>query len=523
MKKQDKSKKNKISVYLLKQNYNVNNAIKEECKDDIDENNELYSSKNCKTFIAKTKIKTPTWLSTFYGTNADGIIATLPKVVSIYTLKINDETVTFAVPFGGGKSLLENDSYVEDFGLKILLNSVDMNRFRQLQISDCGKNFRNTSSQLPKLGSIEDFVFDTNTEILKKAVAKSDDELFANNNIIGGDGITITVPYKCDNIEDFLKECYKRYNSDKYKQNFPWLDNIREVKDSKLKEQLEIELIKKINNKEFDKVWMAVPEIINWENISCFRFRKKDNDENDISIESFVKTFENETIEKFSQITNKSVTAYDSNGNDTETWPAYKCLMCEIEFKSNIYCYNSGKWYIVNKDYSNEIQEYYNNLQVADIDLIDCNEKNEKDYNDKLSKSISNSYLMDCKTIEALESGKSPVELCDVLTRNKELIHVKRGGTSSYLSHLFNQARVSSDLLCEEKFRKKANEKIGIEFFDGNFKTSDFTVILGIITNKKGELPKIPFFSKVAIKYMVQDLIKLGYKVRLKNIFCNLK
>ncbi len=517
-----KAKNNKISVYLLKSEYNYENVIKDEFKhgDNIEE---LYHSDNCKTFVAKSIIKNPSWLSSFYNESNQNVVTAFPKVVSIYSLKIGDEEVSFAIPFGGGKSMLVGDSLVDDFGLKILLNSVDIDQFRQIQISDCGKNFRNTSSQLPKLGSIDDFVFDFNTEILKKAVAKCDDELFANNNIIGGDGITITGPYKCDNIENFLIECYGRYKSDKYKEHFSWLDNIREVKDSTLKKKLEVELVNCINNKEFDKVWMAVPEVIDWDKVSYFKFRKRDLPENDILIESFVETFENEYINTFEQITNKSVYAYDLNDNESYCWQANKCLMCEIKYQNNIYCYNASKWYVVNEDYGIDIQKYYNDLQLSDLNFIECNEKYEKDYNIKLCESIANSILMDCKNIEAIESGRSPVELCDVLTNNKELIHVKRGESSSYLSHLFNQARVSSDLLYYEKFRNKANKKIGKDYFQKDFKSSDYTIILGIITNKMDERPKIPFFSKVAIKYLVQDLTKMGYKVKLKNIYFKIK
>ena len=518
-----KEKNNKITIYLLKPEYNKDNVIKDECKQD-ENMNSLYSSDICQTFVVSSNINNPSWLSSFYGTVEDSSVVTAyPKVVSIYTLDIDGEIVSFAVPFGGGKSMLVNDSYVEDFGLKILLNSVDIDQFRQLQISDCGKNFRNTSSQLPKLGTIDDFVFDFNTEILKKAVAKCEDELFAKNNIVGGDGITITGPYKCDNIEEFLIECYRRYKSDKYKENFAWLDNIREVKDSKLKEQLEIELVNNINNKEFENVWMAVPENIKWDDIRCFKFHKRDEGENDINIESFIKTFDNEYVESFDKIVNREVSAYDSNDNAKYSWNASKCIMGEIKYMDNAYCYNSGKWYVINKDYGKEVEEYYQRLKLSNIEFIECTKKYEKEYNEDLSNSLDGSYLMDAQNIEAVESGRSPVELCDVLTKNNELIHIKRGESSSYLSHLFNQARVSSDLLYNNKFRKKANEKIGADYFKDSFKATDYTVILGIITKYREELPKIPFFSKVAIRYLIQDLTKMGYNVALKNIYTEIR
>lgn len=512
-----KKKNNKLSIYLLKPGFDSSNSIRDEYNmDSID--NDLFSSATCKTFSVKSIINSPSWLSSFYGVNDNTVLTAFPRVVSIYTIVIDGENVSFAVPFGGGKSMLVSDSIVDDFGLRVLLNSVDMDHFRQLQIADCGKNFRYTSSQLPKLGNIDDFVFDFNTEILKKAVAKCDDELFANNNIIGGEGISITGPYKCDNIESFLIECYRRYKSDNYKDLFPWLDNIKEVKDSTLKVELEGELVRNINDLNFENVWMAVPDMIDWDKISCFKFRMKDEGENDIYIESFIKLFDQSHIDNFQQITNRTVFACDLNGNDVISWQAHKCLMAELNYKGNVFCFNSGKWYVVNQDYGKEIEQYYNNLKVSKIDFIDCYDINEKDYNIKLSESLAGSYVMDRNNIQALESGRSPVELCDVLTSNNELIHVKRGESSSYLSHLFNQARVSCDLLGYQAFRERANEKIGTNYFKKDFQESDYTVVLGIITNKEGEKPKIPFFSKVAIKYLVQELNKMGYKIELKNI-----
>lgn len=510
------AKNNKISIYLLKPEYNKDNVIRDEYKK-LEPT--LYSNEKCTTFSAECYAKSPDWISSFYNNLQCNVFTTYPKVVSIYTLNIGDEKVSFALPFGGGKSMLVNDSWVEDFGLKVLLNSVETNQFRQLQTSDCGKNFINTSSQLPKFGSIDDFSFDFNTEILKKAVAKCDDELFENNNIVGGDGISVTIPYKCDNIEEFLVECYMRYQMDKYKEHFAWLDNIREVKDVKLKESLEGEIVRNINEGNFEKVWMSVPEVINWEIVNCFKFRKKDAGEQDIDIESFIKTFDNNYIDDFEQIKSKKVDAYGYDDKVVYTWAAHKCLMAELNFKGNVYCYNSGKWYIVNQDYSKEIEQYYDSIELYENGVIECDERVEKDYNNKLARSIDNSIVMDCENINALESGKAPVELCDVLTMNKELIHVKKGESSSCLSHLYNQARVSSDLLLYPEFRNRANAKIGYDYFKNDFDPREYTIVLGVITKYRSERPKIPFFSKVAIKYLMQDLQKMKYNVRIANIY----
>ena len=99
------------------------------------------------------------------------------------------------------------------------------------------------------------------------------------------------------------------------------------------------------------------------------------------------------------------------------------------------------------------------------------------------------------------------------------MIHVKKNGSSSNLSHLFNQAAVSGEALLDSKFRKEANNKIGKIVFNDKFVSNDYKVILAIITKYKANRPKIPFFSKVSIRYAIEGLNRKGYSVELKNIF----
>ena len=107
-------------------------------------------------------------------------------------------------------------------------------------------------------------------------------------------------------------------------------------------------------------------------------------------------------------------------------------------------------------------------------------------------------------------------------TKNNELIHIKKNGGSAYLSHLFNQAAVSAELLLDNSFRKKVNEKLEDNKFEKKFPTdfnaTDYTIVVGIINKYHEERPKIPFFSKVSLRYTIKRMRNFGYKVELKNI-----
>ena len=54
--------------------------------------------------------------------------------------------------------------------------------------------------------------------------------------------------------------------------------------------------------------------------------------------------------------------------------------------------------------------------------------------------------------------------------------------------------------------------------FDSSFNATDYTIIIGIINKYHEERPKIPFFSKVSLRYTINSIKNMGYKVQLKNI-----
>ena len=58
---------------------------------------------------------------------------------------------------------------------------------------------------------------------------------------------------------------------------------------------------------------------------------------------------------------------------------------------------------------------------------------------------------------------------------------------------------------------------LGVDI-DNDFKPSNYTIVLGIISKYNEARPRIPFFSKVAIRYTVKTLLNLGYRIEIKNI-----
>lgn len=512
----DKIITNKISIYLIKEGIEEEAILKE-----FSNLKKLCDSETSTTYYLPTMINQPKWLVSYFNiNNISDISVSNSKVISIHKINIDGKYIYFAIPFGNGKYLLNDDVIEEQFGIKVLLNSVSKNEFRQLITSNYGGNHRTKNEQMPKKTDITEFGFDVHTDFLRKATAKSEDELFNSNTITGGDLLSICIPVNYENIDDFLIKCYERYSLDNYKKDFAWLDNIKEVKQKYLKNQLDEELVKAINNNEFERVWAAVPENIEWEKIKEFKYKLDTDGKDDIEITDIINLYGNQTISNIESLKRKRVHAISIETEDSlYDWSLYNCIIAEIDYNQSTYCLTFGKWYKVNDDFVTQINNYYNEIAIESLKYPNNPNYKEGDYNKLLSETFKDSVLMDKETVRITGMGKSSIEVCDVLTKDKKIIHVKKNGGSSYLSHLFNQASVSGEMLLDPAFRNAANEKLNKKLFDDSFNSDDYTIILAIITNKDIDRPKIPFFSKVSIQYAIDGLQRKGYKVKIANIF----
>ena len=118
--------------------------------------------------------------------------------------------------------------------------------------------------------------------------------------------------------------------------------------------------------------------------------------------------------------------------------------------------------------------------------------------------------------------------MCDVLTRDRQLVHVKRKFASSALSHLFGQGYVSAELLIDsEAYRARVRDKIGGAnpdfqrlFPEGDVVAADWEVVYAILGPWNGESPsaKLPFFSKVNLREFRRRLRRMGFKVTLARV-----
>lgn len=264
---------NKLSIYLIKDEFsNDDNAILKNSPDPLTVVDGLGTA-----YYSPSQTMTPKWVKSFFCNEIDNnnIFTSNARAVLVARINIEEETKTFAITMGQGKHMLANDVIEDDFGLKIVLNTIKPDSLRRINKVNIGGNQKTSNEQLPLASDIDGFGFDIDRDLIGTVTGYSNDDTFAVGILTGGELFSLTAPVDITNLKDFLCKAYRRYRSTSYRENFGWIDHIKKVKDSRVISALENEMIRLINE-DSPAVWMAVPDVIDWENVAGFKYNGKE-------------------------------------------------------------------------------------------------------------------------------------------------------------------------------------------------------------------------------------------------------
>lgn len=510
-------KTSKLTIYLIKPEFT-------DIADIVESRQAPIELENLGHFVfEESHTNRPDWLTNFFGSTLDdqNIFTSSAKGALVVPVTTADGQRYFVITFGVGRHLLKDGVVEERFGLKVVLNSVDINSFRSIDKTALGAIPKHSREQMSKDVTPAEFGIDIEQDLISSVTGKSRDEILGKS-VTGRDALSVSVKVDIQNVGEFLQHCYTRYKSVDYKRNFDWIDQIAEVRDKVIQDQLNAELVNKITTNDLTKLWMAVPEVVDWSDISGFRYRRKVR--GDLHDDLDVTTFLNELgrIPTLEELKNASVHAISASTEDElYKWTVYQCLYAECRVNGKLYILNNGKWYDIADGFCAEVERDFTGTNRSTIAFPDCSYQNEGDYNTHASTIIPNSCCMD-KQIITYGGGHSSIEFCDIYTSDGKMIHVKKYGGSNILSYLFSQGVVSGELFVSDPaFREKLNLKLP----DSHKLTDTLTrpiapeheIVYAIISNSDDDLD-IPFFSKVSLRNARRRLSGFGYSVSIRKV-----
>ena len=467
----------------------------------------------------------PKWTSLFEDSMDIKQIGKSAGVSAAFVLKV--EGRYFVLTFGqGGRFLIEDDVCEERFGLLVALNSVDRESFRCVDKQSLDAIQSHTRIQSGEETTADQFGLDVEQDMLKAIVGAPKDSRLGNR-MTGTDSLSVSVRMDLSDLPSLLEMYKEKYEEDLSKTDYDWVNNISVVKSSSaLIAALEERLVEKFAKKDYSNLWLAIPEIIDWNLVSGFIYAGGKGVLNpDIDLQGFLSTLKGQPV-SIDLLKHRHVHCADADHKYVfKHWPVYKCLYAEIDHDGKKFILNDGKWFNVSMNFVERTNAEFKKIDVSALELPVYAGGGEGKYNkDVCDEHPAQFALLDDKNKISHGGGHGQVEVCDLFSIEKQLVHVKIYGKSSVFSHLFSQGFVSGQLLqLDAEFRKKVKAKLAPPFsslieVEARPKEKEYTVVFAVISDSPEKTLHLPFFSRVNLNNTWKVLRGFGFNVQLLKI-----
>lgn len=438
----------------------------------------------------------------------------------------------FAVSFGMGHVKLDPDKFEQNFGLRIVLNTVDPKQLKSADIRTPDENTLTRRSQTSRGSDQTAFNIDFERDIVRGLAGVPRRTEFGSW-VAGKDALTLHRKVAVVDLPQVCFEAYANYNKEDYRESFGWIDRILHIRNSELIQKLNAKLVdaldEAIRSSSIENLHLAFPVIYDPGKTNHIRYKgfRSSNVYSDLDLYQYFEALREHGKTEYlaNYLTSHTVHEVDDEGRDCgDKWKIHECLCFETVLDEHTYVLSGGLWYQVDVKLADEVKNFFEETARIDLPPAKAGE-NEETYNSRIAVAGNTDLLcLDRKLIKPAGST-SGIEVCDFISREKHFIHVKNKTSSSRLSHLFNQGTVAARvLILDNQSRDKVRDKIkeveleteqtGYESIlpssTEEFQPATFTFVYAVIST--GNNPKLPFFSLVSFRQAARDLHLLGYK-----------
>ncbi|NEA35729.1 DUF6119 family protein [Streptomyces sp. SID13031] len=516
-------KAHSFSVYLLKNGYDASNSLDPGHK--LEESHLAISIPGVKrVFILKGQAKPPWWKAYFH------LKDDLPQIFQGSLVFLEAENRYFAVSFGNSYNHLKDESYEYDFGLRVTLNCIDPDKIRNTD-SVSADSARRQRTQMPSDSDLTFFDVDGDATILKALTGKvRDDYKEKIGSATGTNSLRMSTRADANSLAALLGELVGLYESTEYQTRFPSIRNIQPVKDPIVITGLNDSLVEAIKGQSAS-VMMAIPDLVEYRDglFSDFSGAGPSQVYDDVSIGAYYEYLNDNSFDfatlVFATLQKHKTRLINSDNDVKRSFSAHRCFVFETTLTGDSAAYHclDGSWYRVEKEFLEELTTYLD-ARITDIDLRDCIEHLEGDYNEETGK-LDGYVCLDRTDISP--TGATNIEPCDLITLKDGralLIHVKIGTSARELSHLFNQGTNSSELLkSNPQARQNLEEivedrgKVGDQIAEivTSIRARRYSVMYAIITHKDAaeRSVNLPLFSKISLRRSLRTLDSMDVPV----------
>lgn len=477
-------------------------------------------------FVKASFVSRPKWV-TYLDPHVDQDLESLLSASAAAALVMRAGDRTFALTFGQGRHLLDAEAVIHDFGLKVVLNTVAYDQLKSVDARSVDELTIHTRRDVSRDSSFEAFGLDVTRDLIRTVTGTPRDETLARK-LTGSTALALNTRVQVPELPELAERLLDRYVAADYRAHFDFIDHLRPVSDPVLARRLQDALLDDLRARSITDLHLAPPEVLDHLDIEGFRFTTQDRDsdpENDPRISAYLDSIDLDALSYDKLKSDRVVPIRASDGVAQRGWSVYRCIVYETSDEERLYVLSAGDWYEVSLDFKRRVEEDVRRLAPLELDLPDARfNESESDYNARAADAIG-ALCLDEKLVR--DEGPDKMEICDLLTADGKLIHVKKRGRSSTLSHLFAQGVNSAERLrSDDQFRELARGVIAREdaaFADvvpaGRPDPANHEIGFVVITRSTRETPlTLPFFSVVSLRAAAQRLENQGFRVRVAKV-----
>lgn len=407
---------------------------------DVEKHNNF---KEGRIYIASTEENTVEWLDILNSYTKDSLERDLYKnksnkavLMLKYEKSEEKKEYIFSLVYGYGRTMLDDRYIVKNFGLRTAINLIEESNIKSLNSLNISRDYIDIQRQALSYVSHSDLQVNTNADILKSISGKAPSSSNFSS-MSGADNLRFSA--KSDvSLSELLKDVLNAYKSDSYKEKgLEWIDHIQAVRDSKIIASLDEEVINHIKNDSLDKPVIAPNKIISYLDIEGYFISGmnsshtfKENFYDDIPAEQFWKFISDKiNPENIIDKLKSSSLYYWLSDSSQKVSSIYNCLFIEIEYENEKFFINNGDWFKIESTYYTDIKNKIDRIEkFNDPAIPSCAENwNEGEFNEKFSESAPDRFkLFDKKNFHLPDYGHSRIEPADIITIEKQFIHVKK-------------------------------------------------------------------------------------------------
>lgn len=496
-----------------------------------------------KLFVTSVPPRQPLWASFLdQGFTQADQWPTISSAGALLIVRVDEpELGYFAFTFGTlGRFLLRPDAHRRAYGLRAALNlmypSGDSSNPSRLRSLDSHRHDRSTvraRRQTSTASTFEVFDVDRMREILRTAVGRPADQDRWGLRVGGGDALNISPELQFSEVGQLCRDIHAASIRTDYRERFAWLDDVQPVMDPQTVGQLHEAVLAMLRAGKTEELDLGPPSIIDWERIHGFRLptdsRKVFRPE--MRLEDLVRGLDHKGYLEDLDLPfmrRNNVIAVDGDGASVERWPLWRCLVGTFVVDETTFVLDDGDFWAINPDFQKRLDSEIDAIPELNWLPPATATMREDGYN-QLAASVTKGCLLLDKRLITISSKTTPVELCDLLTAERQLVHVKRHLGSRDLSHLFSQGAVAAELLqSDAEFRDAAQQVVrGVAegdthafFPTAGIDTREFGVVYAIVADWKDRsyAQALPFFSKVNLRRAVADIRNRGFDVACARV-----